>query len=76
MKKRVFKPVLYSYEHGDKKLSRLKEMVSDIPDPQKNIIIDYLKTNCVMVCPGSMEDEINPGNRIGSGDTFSDGLYF
>lgn len=76
MKKRAFKSVLYSYEHGDEKLPRLKELISDIPDPQKDIIIDYLKTNCVMVCPGSVEDEIEPGNRIGSGDTFSDGLYY
>ena len=76
LKKRNFKPVLYSYEHGDENLPRLKDLVSDIPDPQKDIIIDYLKTNCVMVSPGRVEDEIEPGNRIGSGNTFSDGVYY
>ena len=76
LKKRNSKPVLYSYEHGDENLPRLKELVSDIPDPQKDLIIDYLKTNCVMVSPGRVEDEIEPGNRIGSGNTFSDGVYY
>ena len=70
------KPIIYSYEHGDKNLPRLKELATDIPDPQKDIIIEYLRTNCVAACPGSIKDEIEMGKIIGSGDLFSDALYY
>lgn len=51
-------------------------MVSDKPDPEKERILRYLKTHCIMVCPGVVYDEITPDRVIGFGDTFSDGTYY
>lgn len=72
---RECKDVYYSYEHGDKSLPKLKEMVSDTADPEKETIIKYLRTNCIAGCPGVVYDEITPGNVIGSGNLYSDGTY-
>lgn len=67
--------VRYSYEHGSKKLSPIKELVSATSDPEKELILLYLKTNCIALCPGIFYDEIQPGNVIGCGHLFSDGTY-
>ena len=69
------KAVHYAYEHGDPSLPRLKDLVSDTPDPEKATILDYLRTNCIMTCPGVRRDEITPGMSIGVGNVFSDGIY-
>lgn len=67
--------VRYSYEHGSKKLPPIKELVSATPDSEKELILLYLKTNCIAGCPGIFYDEIQPGNVIGCGHLFSDGTY-
>lgn len=67
--------VAYSYEHGDESLPRLSEMVSEVSDPEKPTIMNYLKTNCILACPGIIYDEIAPGEVIGAGNVFSDGKF-
>ena len=67
--------VSYSYEHGDKSLPKLKDLVSDIEDTEKEKILKYLCTNCIYVCSGIIRDEIDPASTIGHGDGFSDGIY-
>lgn len=74
--KRDNKQVAYSYEHGNESLPHLKDMISETPDPEKSRIMNYLKTNCTLACPGIIRDEINPENTIGAGHIFSDGTYF
>ena len=69
------RPVFYSYEHGDKSLPHLKDMVSGTLDPEKNKILDYLKTHCIVACAGVVRDEISPDSVIGCGDVYSDGTY-
>lgn len=69
------KQVAFSYEHGNVKLPRIKQLVSESPDPKKQMILSYLRTNCLAACPGIFYDEITPGNIIGSGNLFSDGIY-
>lgn len=78
----IRKPLLdvnYSYEHGDKSLPPLKDLVSDIEDPEKAKIIAYLNMNMIytrMTPRGDMEDdEITPGEKIGVGHGYSDGVY-
>lgn len=73
--RRENRSVNYSYEHGNKSLPPLRELVSDIEDPEKSIIIPYLRTHCVAACPGIVRDEINPDNIIGYGNIFSDGTF-
>ena len=68
--------VKYSYEHGDRSLQHLKDMVSDTPDPEKSRIMSYLRTHCIAACPGIVKDEINPEKSIGSGNLYSDGKYY
>lgn len=67
--------VRYSYEHGDESLPKLKDMVSDNPDSDKETILSYLRTNCICGCPGIVNDEITEGKVIGAGHIFSDGTY-
>lgn len=74
--KREHKPVKYSYEHGDESLPHLKDLVSDSPDPMKGKLLGYLRTHCILVCPGIVKDEINPEITIGCGNIYSDGTYF
>lgn len=74
--KRQNNRVAYSYEHGDKSLPHIKDLVSDVPDVEKKKIMEYLRTNCVMTCPGIVHDEINPEKVIGCGNTYYDGTYF
>ena len=50
------KPVNYSYEHGDETLPHLKDLVSDIPDPMKEKILEYLRTHCILACSGMIKD--------------------
>lgn len=73
--KRESKWVAYSYEHGDKSLPHLKDLISDTPDPEKNKLIDYLETNCTMVRIAIVHDEICPDKIIGNGNIFHDGTY-
>ena len=44
--------VAYSQEYGDPTLPKLADMVSDTPDPHKDIILDYLSEHCIAGCPG------------------------
>lgn len=74
--KRESRPVNYSYEHGDKSLPHLKDMVSDKPDHEKSKIMSYLKTHCTIACAGIVYDEINPKKVIGYGNIYSDGTYY
>jgi len=74
MKREIIR-VAYSYEHGDESLPHLKEMVSEVSDPEKPIIMNYLNTHCIMACPGIIYDEITPGKVIGAGNVFSDGKF-
>ena len=74
--KRENRQVNYSYEHGDESLPYLKDLVSETPDPDKSKIVAYLKTHCILACPGRKYDEITPGKVIGSGHIFSDGVYY
>ena len=69
------KPVQYSYETGDESLPHLKDMVSDVKDPMKDKILEYLRTHCIVACSGIVKDEINPENIIGYGNLYSDGTY-
>ena len=62
------KSVAYSYESGDESLPHLKDMVSDVEDPKKSSILSYLKTNCIIACPGIIHDQINPDKVIGCGN--------
>ncbi|MBR6382538.1 MAG: hypothetical protein IKS56_00955 [Lachnospiraceae bacterium] len=73
--KRENRQVCYSYEHGDKSLPHLKDLVSDTPDSMKSKIMAYLKTNMIVFSPGIIKDEINPDNTIGCGNSYSDGTY-
>lgn len=73
--KREAKQVAYSFEHGDASLPRLKELVSNTPDPEKDKIMAYLRTHCYLTCPGVLYDEIAPEQVIGSGNVFRDGTY-
>lgn len=73
--KPYWKQVGFCYEYGGEGLPHLKDLVSDVEDPQKGKIIAYLDTNCVLACPGIIDDIITPGEIIGSGDTFHDGTY-
>lgn len=74
--KREKKCVAYSYEHGNKSLPHLKDLVSDKPDAEKKKIIEYLETHCVTACGGIIKDEICNENTIGHGNIFSDGTYY
>ena len=74
--KREIRQVNYSYEHGDESLPYLKDLVSETPDLEKSKIVAYLKTHCILASPGIKYDEITPGKTIGSGNIFSDGVYY
>lgn len=74
--KREKKCVAYSYEHGDNSLPHLKELVSDVPDIEKEKILSYLRLYCYIACGGIIEDEITPGKTIGHGNVFTDGTYY
>ena len=62
MKREIWQ-VNYSYEHGDETLPRLADLVSQTPDPEKRKIMAYLKTHCILTCPGVIYDEITPGKK-------------
>lgn len=68
--------VVYSKEYGDPTLPKLADMVSDTPDPQKKIILDYLREHCVAACPGIHHDVVNPKEVIGCGHIFTDDKYY
>jgi hypothetical protein len=70
------KQVRYSFEHGDETLPHLKDLVSEVEDPEKNGILSYLRSNCTLASPGMIQDEIDPDKTIGCGNLFSDGVYF
>ena len=73
--KRERKIIAYSFEHGDKSLPCLKDLISDKEDPEKSRILSYLRMNCIAASPGIVVDEINPERYIGCGNLFSDGTY-
>lgn len=68
--------VRFAYEYGDKSLPKIKELVCEKPDSQKKIIPEYLREHCVICCPGTERDIINPDEIIGYGNIYSDGLYY
>lgn len=68
--------VRFAYEYGDKSLPKIKELVCEKPDSQKKIILEYLREHCVICCPGTERDIINPDEIIGYGNIYSDGLYY
>ena len=74
--KRDRKSIAYSYEHGNESLLHLKDMVSEVEDPEKNKIMSYLRTHCIVASPGVIRDEISPDEIIGCGNIYSDGVYY
>lgn len=68
--------VEFCREYGSETLPPLKELVSDIPDEKKDIILDYLRTHCILASPGVVRDILDPGSIIGRYDLYSDGKYF
>ncbi len=68
-------PINYAYEYGDHSLPHLKDLISDIPDPEKNKIIKYLKTNCILASSGIIRDVLDSDKTIGAGNVYSDGKY-
>ena len=66
-----YKQVLYSFEHGDETLPHLKDLVSEVQDPEKSRILSYLRLHCILACPGIIHDEINSDKVIGCGNIFS-----
>lgn len=68
--------VVFSQEYGDPNLPKLADMVSDTPDPQKKIILDYLREHCVGFCPGIHYDVIKPKEVIGCGRIYTDDKYY
>ena len=54
--------VRFAYKYGDKSLPKIKELVCEKPDSQKKIILEYLREHCVICCPGTERDIINPRN--------------
>ena len=69
------KDVHFCKEYGSESLPSIKELVSDTPDPAKDIILSYLRTNLILASPGIVKDLFNTNETIGSGDIFSDGKY-
>ena len=70
------KQVLYSFEHGDEILSCLKDLVSEVADPERSKILSWLRLYCILVCLGIIHDEIDLDKTIGCGNIFFDGTYF
>jgi len=60
--------VSYFYEHKDESLPHLKDPVSDTQDPMKSKIMGYLRTYCILSCPGIIiEQKFRIGEGNGSG---------
>lgn len=70
------KPLCFSYEYGDQSLPRLKDMVSPQPDACKSLILDYLRENYTLGCPGIVQDILQPDCVIGDGSLYSDDCYY
>lgn len=70
------KPVAYSQEYGDPTLPKLSELVSDTPDPYKDIILDYLNEHCIAASPGIHYDVIDPSKSIGCRNIYRDDKYY
>lgn len=73
--KREYKPIHFAYEYGDTKLPHLKDLVSTQPDAMKSIILDYLRENYTLGCPGIVYDLLDPTCVIGDGSIYTDGIY-
>lgn len=69
------KRVAYSQEYGAPELPKLAVLVSDTPDPHKDIILDYLGEHCIAGCPGIEYDVVNTHNVIGHGHLYADDQY-
>lgn len=67
--------IAFSAEYGDKTLPSLKELSTDIPDENKSIILDYLKTNLILACPGIEHDILDENCIVGRGDQYTDGKH-
>lgn len=67
--------VCYSQEYGDPTLPKLVDMVSEVPDPCKDIILDYLSQHLVGYCLGIHYDVVNPKKEIGCGHLYTDDRY-
>ena len=68
--------VVFSMEYGDPSLPKLADLVSDAPDPCKDLILDYLGMNCIAACPGMLDDVITPDEIIGCGHLYADDKYY
>lgn len=73
--KRDNKEVAYAFEYGDETLPHIQDLISEKPDPEKEKILAYLKTHCIIACAGIFSDEIDSEKVIGCGNVFSDGTY-
>lgn len=65
----------FSADYRDKSLSSLKAQAPDITDDDKKIILDYLTTNLIWACPGTVYDIFDENCIIGRGDQYTDGKY-
>lgn len=68
--------VVFCREYGDESLPPLRELVSEKPDEKKSVILDYLRTHCILASPGVVRDILDPESTIGRRDLYSDGVYF
>ena len=62
--------------YGDPGLPHVWELISEVADPNRAIILDYLTTNVRIIRPGVIYDVITPGKIIGSGSLYEDDKYF
>lgn len=67
--------ITFCREYGDESLLPLKDLVSSVPDEKKELILDYLRTNYTLACPGIVYDILDPKNVIGDGSIYMDGTY-
>ena len=68
-------PIAFCREYSDESLPPLKDLVSSSPDEKKELILDYLKTNYMLACPGVVYDILDPKSVIGDGSMYVDDIY-
>lgn len=61
------------YSGGD--LPSINELVSVTPDDKKELILDYLRTNPAVFCPGIVYDLFDSAAVIGDGSLYRDDMY-
>lgn len=69
-------PVEFCREYGSGDLPSIYELVSDTPDEKKELILDYLRTNPAVFCPGIVYDLLNASDVIGDGSIYRDDVYY